>query len=167
MLASKDLTTRIKSRLTTATSENTTLSLSMTPLHRTRLDFPSLRILHRSTRTLQLKRFHNVGLLQTNPLPLFPFDCCLGAPRACSYLWFLVLLFQKNLPLTSEKGSFITPNMTDDGHDTDVTFAATWARGFLTPLLNNSYFMNNTLIVLTFDEDETSTGTSSRRTFDY
>jgi len=167
MLASKDLTTRIKSRSTTATSESITLSLSMTPLHRTRLDSPSSRILHRSTRTLQLKRFHNVGLLQTNPFPLFPFDCCLGAPRACSYLWFLVLLFQKNLPLTSEKGSFITPNMTDDGHDTDVTFAATWARGFLTPLLNNSYFMNNTLVVLTFDEDETSTGTSSRRTFDY
>jgi acid phosphatase len=99
--------------------------------------------------------------------PLFPFECSLGTPRTCSYLWFLVLLFQKNLPLTSGKGSFITPNMTDDGHDTDVTFAANWARGFLTPLLNNSYFMNNTLVVLTFDEDETYTGTSSTSRFYY
>jgi acid phosphatase len=57
--------------------------------------------------------------------------------------------------------------MTDDGHDTDVAFAANWARGFLTPLLNNSYFMNNTLVVLTFDEDETYTGTSSKSTFYY
>jgi acid phosphatase len=53
--------------------------------------------------------------------------------------------------------SFITPNMTNDGHDTTVDFAANWARTFLTPLLNNTYFMNNTLVVLTFDEDETYT----------
>jgi acid phosphatase len=53
--------------------------------------------------------------------------------------------------------SFITPNMTNDAHDTNVTFAASWARGFLEPLLNNSYFMNDTLVILTFDEDETYT----------
>ncbi|RFU25729.1 hypothetical protein B7463_g10608, partial [Scytalidium lignicola] len=58
---------------------------------------------------------------------------------------------------TLPQWSFITPNMTNDGHDTDVTFAGKWARGFLEPLLNNSYFMNNTLIILTFDEDETYT----------
>lgn len=51
--------------------------------------------------------------------------------------------------------SFITPNMTDDGHDTNVTFAASWSRSFIAPLLNNSYFMNNTLVVLSFDETET------------
>lgn len=51
--------------------------------------------------------------------------------------------------------SFVTPNMTDDGHDTNVTFASTWERNWITPLLNNSYFMNNTLILLTFDEIET------------
>jgi acid phosphatase len=47
--------------------------------------------------------------------------------------------------------------MTDDGHDTNVTFASSWERNFLEPLLNNSYFMNDTLILLTFDEDETYT----------
>lgn len=51
--------------------------------------------------------------------------------------------------------AFITPNMTDDGHDTTVTFASVWERNWIAPLLNNSYFMNNTLILLTFDEDET------------
>ncbi|KAK3367188.1 phosphoesterase family-domain-containing protein, partial [Lasiosphaeria ovina] len=50
--------------------------------------------------------------------------------------------------------SFITPNMTNDGHDTNITFAASWARGFLEPLLNNSYFSNDTLVILTFDENE-------------
>jgi acid phosphatase len=58
---------------------------------------------------------------------------------------------------TLPQWSFITPNMTDDGHDTNVSFASTWERNFMTPLLNNSYFMNNTLILLTFDEVETYT----------
>jgi len=58
---------------------------------------------------------------------------------------------------TFPQWSFITPNMTNDGHDTTITFAANWARNFLTPLLNDTYFMNNTLIVLTFDETETYT----------
>lgn len=58
---------------------------------------------------------------------------------------------------TLPQWSFITPNMTNDGHDTDVTVAANWVQVFLSPLLKNAYFMNNTLIVLTFDEDETYT----------
>ena len=50
--------------------------------------------------------------------------------------------------------AFVTPNMTDDGHDTSVTFASKWERSWIAPLLNNSYFMENTLILLTFDENE-------------
>jgi acid phosphatase len=53
--------------------------------------------------------------------------------------------------------AFLTPNMTDDGHDTNITFAAKWERSWITPLLNNSYFMENTLILLTFDENESKT----------
>lgn len=56
---------------------------------------------------------------------------------------------------TLPQWSFITPNMTNDGHDTTIAFAANWSRSFLEPLLNNSYFMNNTLVILTFDEVET------------
>lgn len=58
---------------------------------------------------------------------------------------------------TLPQWSFITPNMTDDGHDSSVTVAADWARNFMEPLLRNAYFMNNTLIILTFDEVETYT----------
>jgi acid phosphatase len=53
--------------------------------------------------------------------------------------------------------AFITPNMTDDGHDTNITFTAKWERSWIAPLLNNSYFMENTLILLTFDETELPT----------
>lgn len=50
---------------------------------------------------------------------------------------------------------FITPNMTSDGHDTSVTVAGTWTRTFLEPLLSDPRFMQNTLVLVTFDENET------------
>lgn len=48
---------------------------------------------------------------------------------------------------------FITPNMTSDGHDSSVTVAGTWTRTFLEPLLDDKRFMNNTLVLVTFDEN--------------
>lgn len=62
-------------------------------------------------------------------------------------------LANKKLP----QWAFITPNMTNDGHDTNITFAARWERDWMSSLLNNSYFMNGSLILLTFDEDMTYT----------
>lgn len=49
----------------------------------------------------------------------------------------------------------ITPNMTNDAHDSNIKVAGNWARNFMTPLLSNEYFMNNTLVLITFDENET------------
>ncbi|KAH7033673.1 phosphoesterase-like protein [Microdochium trichocladiopsis] len=49
---------------------------------------------------------------------------------------------------------FITPNMTSDAHDTDVTTAGSWLRTFLGPLLSDPKFMQNTLVLITFDENE-------------
>ncbi|QUC17818.1 uncharacterized protein UV8b_02059 [Ustilaginoidea virens] len=49
---------------------------------------------------------------------------------------------------------FITPNMTSDGHDTSVTTAGVWCRKFLEPLLTNRKFMQNTLVLITWDENE-------------
>lgn len=50
--------------------------------------------------------------------------------------------------------SFITPNMTSDGHDSSVTVAGQWLQDFLGPLLEDPHFMNNTLVLVTFDENE-------------
>lgn len=47
--------------------------------------------------------------------------------------------------------SFITPNLLNDGHDTSVSYADSWLRGFLGPDLNASW-MNNTVIFVTYDE---------------
>ncbi|KAI0968104.1 phosphoesterase family-domain-containing protein [Xylaria arbuscula] len=65
-------------------------------------------------------------------------------------------LFERDLANNAlPQWMFITPNMTNDGHDSSVTVAGAWARSFLDPLLSNSNFNNDrTLIILTFDESE-------------
>jgi acid phosphatase len=101
------------------------------------------------------KTFANNYVRKHNPLILFD-SVANNATRLSlikNFTSFDSDLAAQKLP----QWSFITPNMTNDGHDTTVAFAANWSRIFLNPLLNNSYFMNNTLVVLTFDEDETYT----------
>ncbi|KAL9621672.1 MAG: hypothetical protein Q9160_003925 [Pyrenula sp. 1 TL-2023] len=67
-------------------------------------------------------------------------------------------LFQEDLKNDKiPQWSFITPNMTSDGHDTSVTTAGVWTRAFLEPLLEDENFMNNTLVLITFDENHTYT----------
>lgn len=45
---------------------------------------------------------------------------------------------------------FVTPNLYDDGHNTDVRTACAWTRGFVEPLLKNPYFNQNTLVYITW-----------------
>jgi acid phosphatase len=47
--------------------------------------------------------------------------------------------------------------MTSDGHDTSVTVAGVWLKSFLAPLLEDKNFIDNTLVLITFDENETYT----------
>jgi hypothetical protein len=48
--------------------------------------------------------------------------------------------------------SFYTPNLDDSGHDTPLSFASGWLRGFLEPKLADRKFTDGTLVVVTFDE---------------
>ncbi|KAJ7617788.1 phosphoesterase family-domain-containing protein [Roridomyces roridus] len=51
---------------------------------------------------------------------------------------------------------FVTPNIVNDAHDTTIDFAAQWMQYWLVPLLADSRVNGeNTLILLTFDENET------------
>jgi acid phosphatase len=43
------------------------------------------------------------------------------------------------------------PNMRNDGHDTNITFASNWLQEFLEPLLVDRYF-ETTAFMITFDE---------------
>ncbi|KAI0267822.1 phosphoesterase family-domain-containing protein [Gloeopeniophorella convolvens] len=52
---------------------------------------------------------------------------------------------------------FVTPNLVNDAHDTTIDFAAAWLQYWLVPLLTNPNFNDNrTLILLTFDENESA-----------
>ncbi|KAI8914529.1 phosphoesterase [Gorgonomyces haynaldii] len=48
---------------------------------------------------------------------------------------------------------FYTPDMNNDGHDTDIRYASNWLQGFIEPLLVNPVF-SKTLFVVTFDEND-------------
>ncbi|CAG8909309.1 unnamed protein product [Penicillium egyptiacum] len=50
---------------------------------------------------------------------------------------------------------FITPNMVNDAHDSNITFAGNWTDRFLSPLLKDEYFTKDSLVLLTFDENDT------------
>jgi len=52
------------------------------------------------------------------------------------------------------------PNVLDDGHDTNISYAGIWTKGFLPPLLANPTFMEGMLIVLTYDEAEFINGSN-------
>ena len=47
---------------------------------------------------------------------------------------------------------FYVPDMRNDGHDTNVTFADSWYNQKFTPYLNDAKFMENTVLITTFDE---------------
>ena len=48
--------------------------------------------------------------------------------------------------------SFYSPNLNDDGHDSSLSVASAWLRGFLEPKLADLKFSDGTLAIVTFDE---------------
>ncbi|KAF8331557.1 phosphoesterase family-domain-containing protein [Amanita rubescens] len=59
----------------------------------------------------------------------------------------------KNMPAYS----VYTPNINNDGHNTNGSYAGTWLDGFLKSTLANASFMNEALVLITFDESENYT----------
>jgi hypothetical protein len=48
---------------------------------------------------------------------------------------------------------FYTPNLDNDAHNTNVSYAAKDVQYVMDTMMNNKEFMKNTLIMLTFDEN--------------
>lgn len=97
--------------------------------------------------------FANDYVRKHNPLVIYD-SVATNATRLANiknFTMFETDLEAKTLP----QFAHFTPNMTNDGHDTTIQVAATWSKTFLQPLLENDYFMEDTLIVLTFDENDT------------
>jgi hypothetical protein len=45
---------------------------------------------------------------------------------------------------------FVTPDLYNDGHDTNISVSCNFTRSFVEPLLNNTYFNDNTLVYITW-----------------
>lgn len=54
--------------------------------------------------------------------------------------------------------AMFTPNLTDDGHDTGVAHADQWLRGWLSPLLNDSFYRSSVFFVVYDESVNDSTG---------
>ena len=55
---------------------------------------------------------------------------------------------------------FFTPDMNDDGHDTNTTYAGKWMNNFMNKY-NDFFQSTNTVVQLTFDETETYSAPNS------
>jgi hypothetical protein len=44
--------------------------------------------------------------------------------------------------------SFVTPNLFNDGHDTNISVSCNWTRSFVEPLLKNTYYNRNLVIYI-------------------
>jgi acid phosphatase len=89
--------------------------------------------------------------------PLVVFDSVASNPNRLGCIKNLTMFYTDLNANRLPQWMFITPNMTSDGHDTSVTVAGAWTRSFLDPLMNNTNFMKNTLVLVTWDENETYT----------
>ena len=53
---------------------------------------------------------------------------------------------------------FMSPNMMNDGHNTTLAFSTSWSHNFIKRLVDDDAFAEKTLVMLTFDENEGSSG---------
>ncbi|KAG0214797.1 hypothetical protein BGX28_001432 [Mortierella sp. GBA30] len=98
--------------------------------------------------------FQNQGLYFRKHNPFIIYDSIATNPARCNNVVPATQL-QKDVDAGALPSySFYTPNMINDGHNTTVADASKWLNSFLPPLLANINFINNTLVVVTFDETE-------------
>lgn len=86
--------------------------------------------------------------------PLIIYDSVVSKPHNLGYIKnytdFDNDLKNNDLP----QWAFFTPNITNDGHDTDIAFSGKYVTNWIKPLLNHTAFSKDSLIIVTFDENE-------------
>lgn len=63
--------------------------------------------------------------------------------------------FAKDVALGADAPNYMyyTPNLLNDAHDTNISYAAVNTQKVIDTMLNNAEFMKNTFILVTFDEN--------------
>ncbi|CAG8442277.1 phosphoesterase family-domain-containing protein [Gigaspora rosea] len=54
---------------------------------------------------------------------------------------------------------YFVPNLNDDAHDTNITYASSWFKSWFEPKLKEPSFTDNTLFFITFDESDNDNDT--------
>lgn len=90
------------------------------------------------------------ALYRQKHVPFLSIAAVVDSPARCARAVPASTFDPTNLP----SYAFYTPDMRDDGHDTDVHFAARWLRGFFQHVLVSGKLPARTVIVVTFDESE-------------
>lgn len=54
--------------------------------------------------------------------------------------------------------AILTPNLSDDGHDTGAAYAANWLQQNFESLFNDASFLQDNLVIITFDESSGHSG---------
>ncbi|RUP31338.1 phosphoesterase [Jimgerdemannia flammicorona] len=94
------------------------------------------------------------GLYARKHVPFVSFTTITSNPARCANIVPATQLDDDIANNAVPQFVFYTPNMKDDGHDTNTDTAAKWLESFLEPRLKQSAFYDNTLILITFDEQE-------------
>jgi len=97
---------------------------------------------------------HNISKYYRKHNPFISFDNIRNNATRCANI-----VNAKQLDIDLKAGtlpqySFFTPNIDNDAHNTNISFAGAWLDSYLTPRL--PLFPRNTLFLLTWDEDDYS-----------
>lgn len=102
--------------------------------------------------------FDNIGLNQTRSANVVSgeraggFQCTKTKLTPLAATLLTSDIAKNNMPAYS----FYTPNITNDGHNTNASFAGTWLVDFLDSTLKNAEFMKDALVLITYDENASS-----------
>ena len=91
----------------------------------------------------------NGGLYVVRHNPWVEYQSIVGNTTLCDS--HVVPLSQFNPNATPANFVYVTPNINDDGHNTNAAYASNWLQGWLTPLMSEPWFATS-VFLLVFDE---------------
>ncbi|RHZ43796.1 uncharacterized protein CDV56_100476 [Aspergillus thermomutatus] len=88
--------------------------------------------------------------------PFMSFDNIRNSTARCRNIVNAEEHFSKDVALGAHAPNymFYVPNLANDAHDTNISYTTTDVQSILNPMLTNKEFMKDTLILVTFDEND-------------
>lgn len=91
-------------------------------------------------------------------VPFLSYKNVTSSPEQCSHIVDANELTRDIANNTLPEVAFYIPNLDNDAHDTSIEFADQWYQEFMGPLLKDPKFVDNLVLISTFDENGGSPG---------